>query len=220
MDVNIDIKGIKETTDYLRATERQISLATTRAIRKTLKWVKTSVKKDIAAKLKVTQKSITSRIKTSDIKNGETSGTLWGGMWRLSPYALGTPRQIGGNTAGFGSKRKRSTLGGVSVGSSRFYRGAFIKNIYGDGSDIWIRKNSKHFNPELFPGRHWGQYDGGYVLKKLRGRFPVVRAQIVMEDTMREVFDRADSDIRAEFNKKLRGELNFAVNVERVKKNR
>jgi hypothetical protein len=220
MEIKIDIKGIKETTDYLKGTDRQISLATTRAIRKTLVWVKSQVKKDIAAKLKVTQKSITSRIRTSVIKNGETSGALWGGMWSLSPYALGTPRQIGGNPAGIGSRRKRSTLGGVSLGSSRFYRGAFIKNIYGDGPNIWIRKNSKHFNPELFPGRHWGQYDGGYVLKKLRGRFPVVKAQIVLEDTMREVFDRADSDIRAEFDKKLRGEINYAVNIERVKRNR
>ncbi len=207
MNIKVDIRGVQETSAYLAGTKRQIDLATTRAIRSTLKWCRVRIKKDGAAALKVKQKALTRRIRTSNIKNGDQSGTLWAGTWNLSPYVVGTPRQIGAKSVG--GKKARSLLGGVGLGRDRFYRGAFLGKIYGGRENIWIRLSSGHFNPLLFPG---GMKYGSSKFQG--GRFPVVKASIATDEVMALVFDRDADEIREQFHKRLRKEVNYAVNFE------
>lgn len=211
MNVSVDIKGIKATTDYLKGTDRQIALATTRAIRSTLKWCKTRIKKDISSALKIQQNKIDHRLRTSNIKNGDTRCVLWAGTWNLSPYVKGKPRQIGAKS--IGGKKARSRFGGVALGPSRFYRGAFLGRIFGSKENIWIRVSSRYFHPDLYPSKKYRPGDRG--LAEFHGRLPVVKASIVTGEIMERVFDRDADAIRAEFDKRLRKEVNFAVNIEK-----
>ena len=55
---------------------------------------------------------------------------------------------------------------------------------------------------------------GQPVPASLRHRFPLAKAAIEVEPTMAVVFQRDESEIRAEFNKRLRREINFALNIE------
>jgi len=201
--IGIQIKGLKETTKFLNGTPRQMAVASTRAIRSTLAWTKTRIKRDGAKALKAPQKAITSRILTQKIRNGATSGKLWAGTWNISPFAVGVPQQIGGRTSK--GKAARSRLGGVGVGRSRFYRGAFLGNVYGGKPSIWIRKSSRHYTPSMY---------GGKPGRTVSGRFPVTKATIRIDDLMTQVFDRDEGPIRAEFHKRLQKEINYAVNVE------
>lgn len=201
MDITVKMDGLAEFQAEIEAWPREAGIATTRAIRGTLKWLQTRTKKEGAVELKVPQKALTRRLVTSRLRNGETSGKLWAGTWNISPFAVGKPSQ--GKT-------------GVTGIPGRRYKGAFLGSVYGGRDSIWMRSGSKHFDPLLFPGRKSG---GGprSVPTQLRHRFPVAKASIIIDETMAAVFDRDEAAIQAEFNKQLLKELNFEL---RVKKNR
>jgi hypothetical protein len=185
---------------FLGSTARRITIAQSRAIRGTLAVVKTRIKRAGAKALSVPQKSLTPRLITSRIKNGDTSGKLWAGTWMLSPYAVGKPAQ---------------GKSGVTGVRGRRYRGAFIGRVYPqqlDKDQVWIRIKSRHFDPKLYPGQ--ARRSSGSVPAELRHRFPLAKAAIEVEPTMSVVFQRDESEIRAEFNKRLRREINFALNLE------
>lgn len=199
MNVSVNVRGIPEAKRYLAGNERKIAVATTRAIRDTLKYTRTRIKREAAKALKVPQKVLTSRLFISKIKNGESKGKLWAGTWNISPLVLGP----------VASGRKSRV---IQVGRYR-YPGAFYERVYGSRPDIWIRLSSKHFDKALYPG---GRKKAGTntLDPELRGRFPVAKAAISIEEAMGKTFDRNEDEIRQEFYKKLRKEINYAINIE------
>jgi len=198
MRIEVNLKGIPGVRRNLLVGGQQVAIARTRAIRDTLKSVRAKIKKDAAAALKVPQKVLTPRMFISKIKNGEAKGKLWAGTWYISPYAVGKPNQ--GKT-------------GVTGIRGRRYRGAFLQTIYGSKENIWIRQGSKHFDAALYPG-HRGKPRANTLPSELRGRFPVVKAAIPIEEAMGKTFDRNEEEIRQDFYKKLRHEINYALNIE------
>jgi hypothetical protein len=201
MDITVRIDGLKEFQAEMAAWPRETHIATSRAIRKTLKWVNTRIKRDAAKDLKVPQKALTGRLKISTVRNGETSGKLWAGTWNISPFNIGNPVQ---------------GLSGVTGIRGRRYRGAFLAKIYTVRQNIWIRLHSKHYDPLLYPARSLRRIKKE-LPAELRGRFPVVKVSIPIEPTMQSVFDRDEEEIQNEFYKKLTHELNYEL---RVKKSR
>lgn len=191
MRIDANIKGIPEVRKYLLVSGQQVAVARTRAIRETLKSVRTKIKKEAAKVLKVPQKALTPRMFISKIKNGDAKGKLWAGTWWISPYVIGKPRQ---------SKT------GVTGVRGRRYRGAFLKKIYGEQENIWIRQGSKHFDIRLYPA--------GKRKPVSNKRFPVVKAAIPIEEAMGKTFDRNENEIRQDFYKKLRREINYALKIE------
>lgn len=197
MKIDVKVTGILQVRKFLGNTDRQVIIAQSRAIRGTLSAIRTLIRRDAAKSLGVAQKHLQKRLLTSTVKNGDTSGYLWAGTWQLSPYAIGKP-----------SQRPKGVIGVPR----RSYVGAFTKSIFGPMENIWIRKASKHYRPELYPGG--GRRSSGSVPQQLRGRFPIIRAMVEVEPTMEQVFDRDAAVIRAEFDKRLRKEINFALNIE------
>jgi hypothetical protein len=119
----------------------------------------------------------------------------------LSPFALGN----------VSSSRKTRVL----QVAGRRYPGAFFGNVYPqvlEKNNIWIRKASKHFDAKLYPGK--SRKSRGSIPEKYKHRFPVVRAAIEVFPTMEVVFQRDENDIRDTFDKRLRREINFALNIE------
>lgn len=198
MRIEANIKGIPGVRKYLLVSGQQVAVARTRAIRETLKSVRTKIKKEAAKVLKVPQKALTPRMFISKLKNGEAKGKLWAGTWYISPYAIGKPSQ--GKT-------------GVTGVRGRRYRGAFLKKIYGGQENIWIRRSSKRFDANLYPGRR-GKAGSNSLPAGLRGRFPVVKAAIPIEEAMGKTFDRNENEIRQDFYRKLRREINYALHIE------
>jgi hypothetical protein len=198
MKVSVSIKNVSKVTASLRATPLQLQKATARAIRGTLSSIRTEIKRAAAKELKVPQKVLTPRLLTSTVRNTDTSGKLWAGTWMISPFALGRP-----------SSNIKSRV--LKVGR-RSYIGAFMKPIFTAEQNIWIRLNSRHYRPDLYP--RLGKSGSGAVPANLRHKFPVVRAMIEVEPTMAKAFLGDAEKMRMMFYKRLDREINFAVKLE------
>jgi hypothetical protein len=195
MNVNVKITGVSALQASLGNTARRVGIAQSRAIRDTLSWTRTRVRRDAAKQLKVPQRALQSRLLTSTVRNGDTTGKLWAGTWMISPFAVGKPRQ--------------GKSGGVVGVPGRRYVGSFLFNVYGGLHNIWIRLRSKHYTKELYPGS--GRRSSGSVPEHLRHRFPVVKAAIEVEPTMAGVFDRDEVEIRHHFDKRLKHHVTRAL---------
>jgi hypothetical protein len=79
MNVDVKITGVPAVQQALGSTARRVAIAQSRAIRGTLSWVKTRIRREGAKALNVPQKALTPRLITSRVKNGDTSGKLWAG---------------------------------------------------------------------------------------------------------------------------------------------
>lgn len=174
---------------------RQLELARARALRKTSSWLRGQVRKSAAKSLKIPQKSIADRFFLDRVRPGDIEATLWIGTWNVSPYSLGRPVQ---NKAGVRAGR-------------RGYRGAFLGEIYSGREGVWIRKRSKHYDPELYPTVR--KRSTGGVPPELRHRFPVVRAAVKIDKILEQVIKRDWREIEERFQRTLRQEINYEVNV-------
>lgn len=198
MNVSVNIRGIDGVINGLGVFGREATVARARAIRSTLKWVRTRVRRDAAKQLKVPQKVLNKRLVTSKVKNTDASGKLWAGTWDISPFALGSP-----------ASNIRTRV--IQVGNRR-YKGAFVKPIFTSEPNIWMRKRSKNYDANLYPPSRTG--GGNSIPAELRHKFPVVKAAIRVDDTMAAVFQRDADEIREQFSKNLRKEINYALNIE------
>jgi hypothetical protein len=77
---------------------------------------------------------------------------------------------------------------------------------------VWIRLRSKHYSPELYPTKR-RPGDRGLGDQGLRGRFPVVRAAVPIDEVLERVVDRDGDAISEEFLKVLTQELNYYTNI-------
>ena len=162
----------------------------------------------MATKLGIPQKSVADRFYLSPVRKGDMEAKVWIGGWSLDPYSVGNPRQIGTRT--YRGKKARSMLGGVSIGRGRFYRGAFIGNVYGGRNRVWIRLHSKHYSPDLYPTN---KRPGDRGMAGRGNRFPVIRAAIPIDAEIERIYSRNNSVAEDEFKKKFAQELNYEINV-------
>lgn len=196
LNVSFDQAKIDALSRGLVAMPRQLQFARARALRKTGGWVRNEVKKLAAKQLRIPQKSIADRFYLTRIKPTDDVAKLWIGTWNVSPYALGKPVQ-----SGFGVRVNK-----------RSYRGAFLGKVYNAQEKIWIRKRSKHYDPELYPVVRKRSAGAG-VPPELRHRFPVVRAAIPIDAALDLVIKRNWQEIETRFRKTLVQEINYEVNV-------
>jgi hypothetical protein len=201
LDVQVDKASLDSVLARFASTPGQVDLAIASALRKMRKRIETSVKREAAKELRLPQKALGKRFFSESIRKGDKVLKVWIGTQPLSPFDVGSVRPYGvpGKT------------GGVKAGR-RTYRGAFLASIYTGQQKAWIRLRSRHFSPELYPTRK-RPGDRGLGDAGLRGRFPVVRAAVPIDEVLKRVVDRDGDAIREEFLKVLTQELNFYTNV-------
>jgi hypothetical protein len=131
--VNIQIDFAKElqlASALIQGTPKQLALAGQRAIKKTMRWVKSRMARELAQSLAVSQKALAPRFYLSTDGVGLDATTiLWMGVNALPAEMLGHARQ---------------TKSGVTVGK-RKYAGAFYRKVYGDKSRVWRRVGASRF---------------------------------------------------------------------------
>jgi len=130
------------------------------------------------------------------VSGGATSGKLWFGLNAIESSRIGRARQSGS---------------GVSVAGRR-YQGAFLKQVYGNKPDIWIRTASKHFNADDYPDSTvsgGGGASSGWVAEN-GNRFPLAKAKVSLEQA-RPHFDTWVKRANARLLEILRQEFNFEL---------
>lgn len=194
LQLDLDMTIIDEMIDIAGATDRQLDRARARALRKMKTTVETRVKREAARKLNIPQKGIADRFFSKALQPGDDELKLWIGTWDVDPFSIGAPQQ---------------SPFGVRVGR-RSYPGAFLAKIYSNKEKVWIRLHSKHYSNELYPTRY---RPGDRGLATLRGRFPVVRAAVPIDDIIRDVLDKQSGFFTEQFQAILQRELNYEVNL-------
>ncbi|MFK7703061.1 hypothetical protein ACI6RF_27070, partial [Pseudomonas caspiana] len=133
------------------------------------------------------------RLRAYPASGGTIRGKLWFGLNAIEASRTG---------------RARQTRSGVSVAGRR-YRGAFLKKVYGNKPDIWIRTASKQFSADDYPETQQGRRRSGFV-EENDNRFPLAKAKVSLEQA-RPHFDswikRADEILLV----LLKQELNFEL---------
>lgn len=200
LHVDLDQSAIDQIISTTRATAEQIEQARLSTMRKLGKRIETVVKRRAAKDLRIPQKSIENRFFTESLKPGDETLKVWVGTWDLSPFALGSPSVYG----------LPGKSGGVKAGAYRNYPGAFLAKIYTTQQKVWIRLHSPHYRADLYPTRY---RPGDRGAGELAGRFPVVRAAVPIDDTIRSVVSDMEKDFSADFEKIFFGELNYFANI-------
>ena len=205
--------SIQASTADLQAFENFASLvpkaaaaAQRRAINKTLGWLRTHIARAVSRQERIAVAAVRQRLRAYPVTGGATSGKLWFGLNAIESSRIGRPRQSGR---------------GVSVAGRR-YQGAFLKQVYGNKPDIWIRTASKHFNADDYPDSTVSGAAGassGWVAEN-GNRFPLAKAKVSLEQA-RPHFDewikKANSRLleilQQEFNFELQKYLKGSANV-------
>lgn len=194
LDIVIDNDLFDQQADLMGATDLQLENARISALRKMRKTIKSMVLRQVAAEHRIPQKALEGRIFFSSLDGGEEELQTWIGTWNISPFAIGIPRQ---------------DQKGVRVGR-RSYPGAFLASIYGSSDKVWIRFHSEHYDPGLYPTDY---RPGDRGVGGNRGRFPVVRASIPVDGTVKRVMEQNGDYLGRQFEKTFIRELNYQVNV-------
>jgi len=164
-----------------------------RAINKTLGWLRTHIARAVGKQERIAIGAVRQRLRAYPVSGGTLRGKLWFGVNAIEASRIG---------------RARQTRAGVSVAGRR-YQGAFLKQVYGNSPDIWIRTSSKHFNSTDYPESSQGRRRSGFV-EESDNRFPLAKAKVSL-DQVRPHFDswikRADERLL----EILKQELNFEL---------
>ncbi|EJG1615098.1 hypothetical protein CFE14_RS15805 [Vibrio parahaemolyticus] len=192
-------QAIRTATAIIEATPKQLQKATDRAIKKTMRWAGRIVARELGQTLGVAQKALKSRVSVSTVgKGADQVHILWLGVAALAADKAGKARQ---------------TKRGVTVRGRRF-DSAFVADIYNGEPNVWIRtaKNRERNHTTLSRRRKAATSSPD---PKLRGRFPVQRVGIEVEDPAVEIFNRLQRRVEDRFKTVLDQELNYAVNHEK-----
>lgn len=193
MRLDVDSAQLTLLAEAVAATESQIDAARARALRKMKTRMETRIKRDVAKVENIPQRGLSDRVFSSGVKAGDEELTIWIGTWNISPFSIGNPRQTGR---------------GVRV-SKKSYQGAFLGKVYTSDTKVWIRLYSRHYSPDLYPTDYRPGDRGGVGNK---GRFPLVRAAIPIDDTVAAVLAANESYFSLEFEKLFAQELNYEIN--------
>lgn len=177
--------------------EKLLSLAVGGALQRTSRFVVTSLKKSVSAEMNIPQRALKNRIKAR-VNRSEERLLVWVGTENISPGKINTPDVYGvpGKT------------GGVRAGRLR-YRGAFLTPRAFSRDDIWIRVRSPHHTEGRYPGKHYSPPSSADDR-----RFPIVRAGIEIDTTVRQFFAEMEPEIISEFEEYL------GMEIDRVLKTR
>lgn len=206
IDIKLNEAAFARAVERIEATPAQVVRARASALRKMRKRIETMVKRAAAKELRMPQKVLGRRFYSDPVKRTDEVLKVWIGTHPVSPFSLGKVRPYG----------KPGKTGGVKAGR-RTYRGAFIAAIYSSRDKVWIRKSSKHYSPELYPTR---KRAGDRGLGELRGRFPVVRAAVPIDEVVGKVVSQHEGIILAEYRNVFVQDLNYFANIRPVRSKR
>lgn len=202
VDVRMDFaRAVRNATAVIQATPKQMEVATQRAIRKTMRWLRGVAARELSQQLGIPQKTLKQRLTLSRVSKGmDQAHVLWMGLAPLSAELAGKARQ---------------TRKGVTVGKHK-YEGAFLRSIYNPEENVWIRtrRNQRQGYTTVSRKR---KANPKSVPPELAGRFPVQRIGIELDGVAHEVFRRLERRALDRFNTLIEQELNYAVNVESKK---
>lgn len=196
--VDVDDQALRDLGRRLGATEAQIIRARDRAIDTLQRQVEAQTRRAAARALRMPVRNIGHRIFRGEKgRRGSDELRVWIGAREIMPARIGTPRTYG----------RPGKQGGVRV--ARYdYPGAFLARVYqGSRPDtVWIRLRSRHYSQELYPTiRRSG--DRGYTQAGLRGRFPVVRAAVRIDDVLARVVEEERALLLPAFKETFAREL-------------
>ena len=194
--IDFDQARLEAAAEGLNGTKEQIEAARARALRKTGQRFSTAVKREVAKRERIPQKAIADRFFISRVAKGGDEVSIWIGTFNVDPFSIGKPSQTGA---------------GVRVGR-RSYQGAFLATIYTAREKVWIRLRSPHYSPDLYPVKkqHHAGYRGNLSASQF-SRFPVVKAAIPIEETVKSVADKQEGEMGEEFLKIFKQELNYEL---------
>lgn len=192
---------IGDLTRHIQGMEKQVEKAVQRALRKTIRWVRTHSIKELGKELNIKQAAIKNRfrLETSTKKN---EVKLWVGLLAVAAHDLGKVQQ---------------TAAGVRVGRHRF-DGAFYKRIYESSESVYIRASrNKVFRHDAvrLNMKHNSNYDHSFMAEN-SGRFPVQVVGISIVDEAEKVLAKFENRVNTQFIKILNQELNYALNIEQT----
>ncbi|AZF64177.1 hypothetical protein [Pseudomonas sp. LBUM920] len=153
--------------DFAKLVPKAAATAHRRAINKTLGWLRTHIARAVSRQERIAVAAVRQRLRSYPVSGRASSGKLWFGLNAIESSRIGRARQTGS---------------GVSVAGRR-YQGAFLKKVYGNKPDIWIRTASKHFNADDYPGSTVSPGRGassGWVAEN-GNRFPLAKAKVSLE---------------------------------------
>lgn len=113
--------------EQMNATNRQVATAGTRAIKKTLRWIGSHGKRQIAKRNQLPLKSLRGRVRMSQPTAASQVGHVWFGISDMPAINLGA----------------KQTATGVQT-RGRFFKSAFIANVYGT-LNVFKRKDKARF---------------------------------------------------------------------------
>ncbi|EJM93113.1 hypothetical protein PMI34_01918 [Pseudomonas sp. GM74] len=153
--------------DFAKVVPKAAAAAHRRAINKTLGRLRTHIARAVSRQERIAVAAVRQRLRSYPVTGGAMSGKLWFGLNAIESSRIGRARQTGS---------------GVSVAGRR-YQGAFLKQVYGNKPDIWIRTASKHFDADDYPDSTVSSGRGpssGWVAEN-GSRFPLAKAKVSLE---------------------------------------
>ncbi|MDR6926881.1 hypothetical protein [Pseudomonas sp. BE134] len=182
--------------DFAKVVPKAAAAAHRRAINKTLGWLRTHIARAVSRQERIAVAAVRQRLRSYPVTGGAMSGKLWFGLNAIESSRIGGARQ---------------TTSGVSVAGRR-YQGAFLKQVYGNKPDIWIRTASKHFDAGDYPDTTVSSARGpssGWVAEN-GSRFPLAKAKVSLEQArphfeswVRKADERLLQILQQEFNFEL-----------------
>ena len=193
--LQIDPSQIEAFKNFAALVPKAAAAAQRRALNKTLRWLQTHIARAVGREQRIAIAAVRQRLRAYPI-NSNGQGKLWFGINAIEASRAG---------------RARQTQSGVSVAGRR-YAGAFLKKVYGNKPDIWIRTASKHFKASDYPdteasGR--GGVSSGWIAEN-DSRFPLAKAKISLEG-VRPHFEAWTSRAHERLLEVLEQELNFEL---------
>jgi hypothetical protein len=188
-----DLQAFQELA---KVVPKAAAAAHRRAINKTLGWLRTHIARAVSRQERIAVAAVRQRLRSYPVTGGAISGKLWFGLNAIESSRIGRARQTGS---------------GVSVAGRR-YQGAFLKQVYGNKPDIWIRTASKHFNPDDYPDSTVsvrGGASSGWIAEN-DSRFPLAKAKVSLEQA-RPHFDSWVRKADERLLEILQQELNFEL---------
>lgn len=190
--------AIRNATAVIQSTPKQVHLATSRAIKKTMKWLSVRVARELSQKLGIPQKNLKARFSLKTVGKGANQAhILWMGVAPMSADSAGKARQ---------------TKKGVTVGK-RVFEGAFLRSVYNPEKNVWIRAQRNLDKNYTTLGKT--RAGARSTKPELSGRFPLQRISVEIEPAAALAFKRLERRALDRFNTLIAQELNYAVNHER-----
>lgn len=193
-------RAIRNATARIEATPAQLTKASERAMKKTIRWLSGRVARELAQQLGIPQKYLKRRllVRTAG-KGSDQVHILWLGAMPLAAEQAGKARQ---------------TRKGVTVGKRKF-DGAFYRAVYNADENVYIRTARNQGYTTLSPGQR--KPANRKLAPEYAGRFPIQRLGVEIEAIAAEIFRRLDRRAMDRFNTLIEQELNYAVNHEKAK---